>query len=89
MSIKQHLDALVAELDTMDLDRQVDALNQIRARIHDHGPFRSEPVDCVQWIKASQITANDYNPNSVAPPEMELLRHSITEDGYTQPQRAA
>jgi len=29
--------------------------------------------------------ANDYNPNSVAPPEMELLRLSISEDGYTQP----
>jgi ParB-like chromosome segregation protein Spo0J len=42
-------------------------------------------VDCVRWIKAEQVTANDYNPNSVAPPEMRLLEHSITEDGYTQP----
>ncbi len=31
------------------------------------------------------MTANDYNPNSVAPPEMKLLEHSITADGYTQP----
>jgi hypothetical protein len=39
----------------------------------------------VQWIEAGFVTANDYNPNSVAPPEMELLRHSIERDGYTQP----
>jgi ParB-like chromosome segregation protein Spo0J len=31
------------------------------------------------------VYANDYNPNSVAPPEMELLAHSIDHDGYTQP----
>jgi len=29
--------------------------------------------------------ANDYNPNKVAPPEMELLEVSIVNDGYTQP----
>ena len=32
-----------------------------------------------------KIVANDYNPNSVAPPEMKLLKLSIEEDGYTQP----
>ncbi|WP_423790129.1 ParB N-terminal domain-containing protein, partial [Listeria monocytogenes] len=36
-------------------------------------------------MQAEQVTANDYNPNSVAPPEMKLLAHSISEDGYTQP----
>ena len=29
--------------------------------------------------------ANDYNPNSVASIEMELLYVSISHDGYTQP----
>lgn len=28
---------------------------------------------------------NTYNPNSVAPPELELLYDSIKEDGYTMP----
>ena len=37
------------------------------------------------WVKASDVHANDYNPNSVAPPEMELLKVSILSDGYTQP----
>lgn len=48
-------------------------------------PFNHEPVDCVQWVKQDLVKANDYNPNSVAPPEMELLHTSIKEDGYTQP----
>jgi hypothetical protein len=42
-------------------------------------------VDFVRWLPASEVTANDYNPNSVAPPEMKLLAHSIEADGYTQP----
>ena len=37
------------------------------------------------WIKTELIIANDYNPNKVAPPEMELLRLSIESDGFTQP----
>jgi ParB-like chromosome segregation protein Spo0J len=48
-------------------------------------PFQDEPVDCVLWKKFSEIEANDYNPNEVAPTEMKLLKHSIVEDGYTQP----
>lgn len=36
-------------------------------------------------VPASKVIANDYNPNSVASPEMHLLAHSIQEDGVTQP----
>lgn len=43
------------------------------------------PVSNVQWIEIDKIYANDYNPNSVARPEMDLLRLSIESDGYTQP----
>jgi len=46
--------------------------------------FRS-PVYGVLAIPIEKIQANDYNPNSVAPPEMELLETSIWEDGYTMP----
>ncbi|MCB0801719.1 MAG: ParB-like nuclease domain-containing protein [Flavobacteriales bacterium] len=44
-----------------------------------------EPVDCVIWVKGDKVVANDYNPNSVAPPELILLQESINQDGYTQP----
>lgn len=36
-------------------------------------------------VPVSKVVANDYNPNYVASPEMELLRHSIEQDGLTQP----
>jgi ParB-like chromosome segregation protein Spo0J len=42
-------------------------------------------VDFVRWVPAELVHANDYNPNSVAPPEMALLKVSIEADGYTQP----
>lgn len=45
----------------------------------------AHPVSNVRWVPAESVRANDYNPNSVATPEMELLRLSIEADGYTQP----
>jgi ParB-like chromosome segregation protein Spo0J len=47
--------------------------------------IKNHPVSNVQWVDASKVCANDYNPNSVAPPEMRLLELSIKNDGYTQP----
>lgn len=43
------------------------------------------PVLNVKLVDIDKVVANDYNPNKVAPPEMQLLKHSIEEDGYTQP----
>jgi ParB-like chromosome segregation protein Spo0J len=43
------------------------------------------PVYNVIGVPIDRVQANDYNPNKVAPPEMELLETSIWEDGYTQP----
>lgn len=76
---------LVEILKVMDTHERVTVLNEIRGMLHEVSPFKTEPVDCVQWISADAVHANDYNPNAVAPPEMELLRLSIMEDGYTQP----
>lgn len=70
---------------SLPLADKVDALNQAREALHRVSPFASEPVDFVRWIVNTGVHANDYNPNSVAPPEMELLRTSIGNDGYTQP----
>lgn len=47
-------------------------------------PYKS-PVYNVIAVPIEKVQANDYNPNSVAPPEMELLETSIWEDGYTMP----
>jgi ParB-like chromosome segregation protein Spo0J len=72
-------------LAALDLAERVEALNALRSTLHEVSPFRSEPVDFVRWVPRDAVYGNDYNPNSVAPPEMELLRTSIRADGYTQP----
>lgn len=46
---------------------------------------KNMPIDNVRWVPIEQVTANDYNPNSVAKNEMKLLYTSISHDGYTQP----
>ncbi len=47
--------------------------------------MKKHPVSFVRWVEAELVHANDYNPNSVAPPEMALLELSIANDGFTQP----
>ena len=64
---------------------KVDLINELREAIHELSPFKNEPVDFVKWVVSDMVVANDYNPNKVAPPEMELLEISIMNDGYTQP----
>lgn len=75
----------IEKLQKLSQDDLIEAINTIRHALHEISPFNSEPVDFVRWVKSDNVRANDYNPNSVAPPEMELLRLSIMEDGYTQP----
>jgi len=76
---------IVEKISNLSLDDKVNAINELKLMLHEVSPFKTEPVDCVLWVKNDTVHANDYNPNAVAPPEMELLRHSIEQDGYTQP----
>lgn len=69
----------------LSLSEKVDYINTLREAIHEISPFKDEPVDFVRWVANTEVTANDYNPNKVAPPEMNLLEISISNDGYTQP----
>ena len=66
-------------------DETVNIINELREYLHELSPFKNEPVDLVLWVPCDKVVANDYNPNKVAPPEMELLELSIVSDGYTQP----
>ena len=83
--MKQKVTAIIEELQGMDMPTKIAAINEIKAALKAISPFSENPVECVRWVKAEEVIANDYNPNSVAPPEMELLHTSIKEDGYTQP----
>lgn len=85
MKNTDYLSNLIDEIQQLGTDEKIAKINEVRKRLHEISPFKAEPVDCVMWIKNDDVYANDYNPNSVAPPEMELLHVSISEDGYTQP----
>ena len=82
---KAAIEVAISAISLLGIEATVEAINDIRETIHAHSPFRAEPVDFVRWVSSDTVKANDYNPNSVAPPEMELLRTSISADGYTQP----
>ena len=43
------------------------------------------PLARVEWVDPTTLRANNYNPNKVFPPELELLKTSILADGWTQP----
>lgn len=83
--MKHLINPILEYISSLSLDEKVNAINEVKKELHKISPFNAEPVDCVLWLKNDRIYANDYNPNSVAPPEMKLLHISISEDGYTQP----
>lgn len=78
----QQLEAVLSEMDEV---ARTQALNAIRTRLHALSPFRHEPVDCVLWLPAGKVRANEYNPNVMAPAEQRLLHMSLLTEGYTQP----
>lgn len=77
-------EAIRAEYDAAE-DKQ-SWINEFREWLHaEISPRGNMPVDLVRWVPVESVTANDYNPNSVAKNEMRLLHTSISHDGYTQP----
>lgn len=85
LELRTLLSAIQSHIEKLPLDARISAINEAKKSLHAISPFKAEPVDCVLWLRNDAVTANDYNPNSVAPPEMKLLEHSIQQDGYTQP----
>lgn len=77
--------ALQKKLETLDDDLRIEAINELKKMLHAVSPFKAEPVDCVLWVKNEKVHGNQYNPNIVFKPEMQLLETSIVNDGYTQP----
>lgn len=74
----------INEIMSLDIDEQ-EKIEKIRAVLHQHSNTKEQPIDHVRWVPLEQVQANNYNPNSVAMKEMELLYISILKDGYTQP----
>lgn len=66
--MNERIKALLEEVDKLSIDEKVSAINEIKEQLKKISPFQNEPVDCVQWVKSEKVIANDYNPNTVAPP---------------------
>jgi len=66
-------------------DNAMQTLHEIRKHLHEISPVKEQPVDMIHWVSIDEVSPNDYNPNSVASKEMQLLYTSIKNDGYTQP----
>lgn len=64
---------------------KISLLNEVRESLHQVSPLKHHPVDFIKWVESEKIEANEYNPNAVAPPEMQMLYESIANDGYTMP----
>ena len=69
-------------------DEKVKIYNEITQQLYDFLGLE-HPVLNVQLVPIDDVKANDYNPNKVAPPEMQLLKLSIRKDGLTMPVVAA
>lgn len=85
MSLEATIRALVEALAALPEEERIDAINEARRAIHEVSPLRHHPVDYVRWAKVETVRGNTYNPNTVAPPEMKLLAHSVSVNGYTMP----
>lgn len=62
-------------------------INEVKLLFLLYCPFSNDTVDYVVWVKPLDIIANDYNSNTIDPPEKRLLRHSLESDGFTQKNR--
>lgn len=79
------IEQLTSALSELPESERIEVINECKLALHAISPLQDEPVDCVLWVPAETVEANDYNPNVVAPPEMKLLKLSVEADGYTQP----
>jgi hypothetical protein len=82
----ENIKELIAQmLEGRDVDETIAIINELRAFIHEYSPMKNEPCDYIRWVKLERVSPNDYNPNSTAGKEMNLLYISIKEDGVTMP----
>lgn len=80
----EEIKKMVLALKDLPPAERLKTINEIMSALKEVHP-NPDPVSFPQWVPADMVTANNYNPNNVAPPEMRLLYLSIKEDGYTQP----
>ncbi|EIQ01907.1 putative transcriptional regulator [Opitutaceae bacterium TAV1] len=75
---------LLKQHENAPFDEKVRIYNEVSRQLYEFVGL-PHPVLNVSLVPAGQVTGNDYNPNKVAPPEMQLLALSIRKDGLTMP----
>ncbi len=65
-------------------EEKVRIYNDISRQLYDFLGL-NHPALNVSLVPVDKVKGNDYNPNKVAPPEMQLLKLSIRKDGLTMP----
>lgn len=74
----------IAAAASLPLDERVAIYNAATQALKELVGF-PHPCLAPQLVPAASVKGNDYNPNKVAPPEMQLLKVSIRKDGLTMP----
>lgn len=78
------IEAAVAALAALDEPQRVHAYNRIVAAAAAMlGEAGDDPALSPQLLPTAAVRANDYNPNKVAAPELDLLEESMRADGIT------
>lgn len=72
------------DLPDLPFDEKVKVFNDITQQLYDWLGLNHPSLN-VHLIPVDRVKGNNYNPNRVAPPEMELLKLSIRRDGMTMP----
>ena len=47
--------------------------------------MKKDPINDIEWREATELKANDYNPNMVFNQELKLLERSLLSTGWVQP----
>ncbi len=79
--------ALIDECGSLPIEDRIEVYNRVSSALGSlvEDVTGGDPVCSAQLLPAAAVQANDYNPNKVAGPEMDLLETSIREDGVTMP----
>lgn len=75
---------IAQEASNLPLEEKVNFLNEARRILHEISPFNFEPIDFVEWVTASTLEANGWNPNHMADNEKKMLVGSMRKFGMSQ-----
>ncbi len=83
-SLLDRVRAIAQEASKLPLKEKISFLNEARRILHDISPFSYEPIDFVEWVPASTLEANGWNPNHMAQNELNMLSGSMRKYGMFQ-----